>query len=130
MGWLGDDPAQAVRDTMEEVLRDQVPTAKLLRLQLHDEPKFLTGGRRSEDDDNKIVVVRAALAVGFDLDVDDGQGSIEHLTGVFSWVAAGLDTVAGRLDRTYFDLDMNLEQAGAALESRVYEIDSERPASS
>lgn len=127
MGWLGDDPAQAVRDAVSEVLRAQVPTASLVWLRLHDEPHFLTGGRRSEQDENKIVVVRAALAVGFDLEVDDGQGSVEQLTGVFSWVAAGLDTADGRVDRTFFDLDMTLADGGEALQQRIYEIDAERP---
>ena len=127
MGWLGDDPGQAVRDAVEQTLRAQVPAATLVWLRLHDEPHFLTGGRRSEQDENKITVVRAALAVGFDLEVDDGEGRVEHLRGAFSWVAAGLDTADGRVDRTFFDLDMSLEDAGTALQSRIYDVDAERP---
>ncbi len=123
MGWLGDDPAKAVRDVLEETLRQQVADAKLQWVKLHAEPYFLTGGRRSEDDPNKITVVRAALAVGFDLQVDDGAGNVEQLTGVFSWVAARLDEE--RLDRTYFDLGMDLATASKALDARIYELDAD-----
>lgn len=124
MGWLGEAPAQAVRAGVERLLQKQVETAELRWLRLHQEPCFLTGGRRSEDEAS-IIVVRAALAVGFDLEVDDGHGRLERLSGVFSWVAAGLDTDDARRDRTYLDLDMDLATASTALESRIYEIDAE-----
>ena len=122
MGWLGDDPAKAVRDALQKVLQDQVPDARLNWVRLQDEPYFLTGGRRSETDDNKVTVVRAGLAVGFELEVDDGAGNLERLQGMFSWVAAGLDTVGDRVDRTFFDLGMDLPTASSALDSRIYEL--------
>lgn len=122
MGWLGDEPAKAVRDALQKILRDQVPDARLNWVRLQDAPYFLTGGRRSETDDTKVTVVRAGLAVGFELEVDDGAGNLEQLQGVFSWVAAGLDTQSDRVDRTFFDLGMDLQTASSALDSRIYEL--------
>jgi len=123
MGWLGDDPGKAVRDMLETTLRDQVAEAKLLWVHLQDEPHFLTGGRPVPDDDTKITVVRAGLAVGFELAVDDGAGNVEELQGVFSWVATGLDTADARRDQTYFDLGADLAAAREELETRIYTLE-------
>jgi hypothetical protein len=67
LGWLGDDPAQAVRGKIEGILREQVSTARLEWIRLLGEPYYLTGGRRMPDETSKIIVTRAALAVSFEL---------------------------------------------------------------
>jgi len=41
MGWLGDDPGAAVRDALEQTLREQVPDAKLLWVRPQDEPHIV-----------------------------------------------------------------------------------------
>src|SRR3954467_1270725 len=84
LGWLGDDPAAAVRGEIEGVLRDQVPTAKLEWVRLVAAPHFRTGGRKLPDDPTKIVVMRAALAAPFELQVRS-EGRLDRLRGVFSW---------------------------------------------
>src|SRR5262245_55810574 len=89
LGWLGDDPAQAVRGEIEGILRRQVPTARLEWAHLLAEPYYLTGGRKLPDDPGQMVVTRAALAVPFALQVQSAEG-VEQLCGVFSWVAVGL----------------------------------------
>lgn len=103
LGWLGDDPARAVRGEIEHSLQQQVPTAALRWVCLQGEPYFLTGGRRPPDDPDRLILTRAALAVSFELEVDASEKT-EQLRGVFSWVAAGLD--AERRDRTYLDLGL------------------------
>jgi len=90
LGWLGDDPAQAVHSEIEGLLRQQAPTAKLEWLRLLEKPCFLTGGRKVPDSPQQIVVIRAAFAVPFELEVTSG-GKSDRLCGVFSWVASGLD---------------------------------------
>jgi hypothetical protein len=127
LGWLGDDPAQAVRGEIEGILRQQVPTAQLEWVRLLAEPYYLTGGRKVPDDPGKIIVTRAALAVPFELQVRSA-GSVDRLRGVFSWVAAGLD--GERRDRVHFDLDADLAWASERLMVRIYELDvtSEPPA--
>jgi hypothetical protein len=127
LGWLGDDPARTLRDAIERSLQQQVPKATLNWVRLGPTPHFLTGGRRDPADEGKVIVTRAALAVTFDLEVDDGAGQIERLAGSYSWVAAGLDEgEGGRLDRVFFDLGASLDEARAALQARIYEIDAER----
>ncbi|MCH9686541.1 MAG: hypothetical protein K0V04_34225 [Deltaproteobacteria bacterium] len=125
LGWLGDDPAKAVRDAIESILQQQVATSSLQWIRIHPDPHFLTGGRRDPDDAGKVIVVRAALAVAFTLAVGDGEGQVHELTGCFSWVAGGLDADA-RVDRTHFDLDMDLAAAGEALQERIYALDGEQ----
>src|SRR5947209_7755207 len=90
LGWLGDDPARALRGELEGVLRRQVPTAALVWVRLLETPYFLTGGRKVPDEPDKIIVTRAALAAPFELEVQS-EGRVDRLRGVFSWVAAGLD---------------------------------------
>lgn len=124
LGWLGDDPAKSVRDALEQILRSQVATAKLRWVRLKGEPRLLTGGARAEDNPGKIVVARAALAVSFELEVDDGEDNVEHLAGTFSWVAGHLDVADGRRDQTFFDLGVDIDEAAEQLEDRIYAIDS------
>ena len=120
LGWLGDDPAAAVREQIEGVLRQQVATAKLDWVRLVGEPEFLTGGRRMPDDLGKLILTRAALAVPFTLQVSS-EGRTDLLRGVFSWVAVGLDG-GQRRDRTYFDLDAEMDRAKEQLVERIYEL--------
>jgi hypothetical protein len=121
LGWVGDDPAQAVRGEIEGILRQQVPSAKLAWIHLNGDPYFLTGGRKAPDDPGKIVVSRAALAVSFELEVTSADRT-DHLHGVFSWVVSGLDDM--RRDRVYFDIDADLASASEQLKIRIYELDA------
>lgn len=124
LDWLGDDPEQAVRGEIESALRQQVPTAALDWVRLVGSPQFLTGGRKRRDAPNMILATRAALAVQFELQVhcEDRQ---DKLRGVFSWVTTGLD--AERKDRTYLDLDVEMEWASEMLTARIYEWDASAP---
>ncbi|MCU0492188.1 MAG: hypothetical protein MUD01_11400 [Chloroflexaceae bacterium] len=117
LGWLGDDPTQALREEIEHMLQRQVPTARLEWLRLTGEPAFLTGGRRRPDDETKIIVIRAALAVPFVLLVRS-EGRADELQGVFSWVATGLDDE--RHDRAFLDLDAAMDWATDMLKTRMY----------
>lgn len=128
LGWLGDDPAQAVREQIEGMLRQQVATAKVEWIRLLGKPYFLTGGRKASEDSSQIIVTRAALALAFDLEVraEGAAGKegdrVDSLAGVFSWVAVGLDT-DNRRDRMHLDLDAELAWASDKLMSRIYELD-------
>jgi hypothetical protein len=126
LGWLGEDPASAVRDGIKKMLREQVPSAALEWVRLTGPPEFLTGGRKDPDDQGKLIVTRAALAVPFELEVRS-EGRLDRLRGVFSWVATGLDT--GRKDRLHLDLDVDFETAKQALAARIYEPDAGVPPS-
>ena len=62
------------------------------------------------------------MALAFQLELRTGDQSAEQLTGVISWVAVGFD--AERSDRTWFDLDMDIETASERLAQRIYELDA------
>lgn len=124
LGWLGDDPAGAVRAEIGNMLRKQVPTATLDWVRLRDAPHFLTGGRKLPEDPQKIIATRAALAVAFDLQVSS-DGPTERLRGVFSWVATGLD--GERRDQAFLDLDADFAWACEQLPFRIYEADAPPP---
>ncbi|GIG59342.1 hypothetical protein Lfu02_37140 [Longispora fulva] len=127
LGWMGEDPAGAVRTAIGTMLASQNETAALMWLRLVGEPYLLTGGRRVPEDPDRVVPTRAGLAVGFELCVASAD-AVGELRGVFSWVATGLDDGLGgapRRDRTYLDLDEELPRASELLEERVYELDDE-----
>jgi hypothetical protein len=121
LGWLGEDPAKAVRAEIERILRQQVPTARLRWLRLLADPSYLTGGRKAADNPNHMIVTRAALAIPFELMVESAE-SAEQLRGVFSWVAVGLDGQRRR-DRVHFDLGADMQWASDQLKLRIYELD-------
>jgi hypothetical protein len=122
LGWLPDQPSTSVRDSIAEIIDEQVPGSVLEWVKIVEEPVFLTGGRRLPDDPDNVLVTRAALAAPFALAVQPPAGSREVLTGVFSWVATGLDPAGQRRDRVWFDLGMTREQAGDLLQQRIYQV--------
>jgi hypothetical protein len=123
LGWLADMPAAAIREEIAKTLDRQVNGSTLDWLKVIDEPVHLAGGRRSPDDPNAVILVRAAIAVPFALGVRTPDGSITILTGVFSWAAARLDT-AERMDRIWLDFGMTREDAETLLQQRIYELDA------
>lgn len=125
LGWLGDDPARAVREGIEESLRAQVADAVVEWVKVLETPRFLTGGRPRSEDEQLILVTRAALAAQFALSVRTTQHGRSVLLGVFSWAATNLSGPAERKDRHWFDLGVGLEWAGERLPERMYEIDGE-----
>ncbi|XKK64302.1 hypothetical protein HFP71_19155 [Streptomyces sp. ARC32] len=125
LGWLGDDPAAAVRKGIEESLRAQVTDAVVEWVKILERPRFLTAGRRPSEDEQVILVTRAALAAPFALSVRTAQHGRSVLLGVFSWVAVNLLPPGVRKDRHWFDLGVELDWAGEQLQGRMYEIGGE-----
>jgi hypothetical protein len=123
LGWLPDTPAAAVRASIERILTGQVPGSTVTWIKIIDRPAFLTGGRPMPDDPDRVILTRAALAAPFALGVRPPDDPPEILTGVFSWVAVGLDTPGARQDRVWFDLGMALEQAEELLQERIYQVE-------
>ncbi|MFJ9109520.1 hypothetical protein [Streptomyces sp. NPDC102283] len=125
LGWLGDNPAAAVREGIEESLRAQVADAVVEWVKILETPRFLTAGRQPSENDQVMLVTRAALAAPFALSVRTTQHGRSVLLGVFSWAAVNLSPPGVRKDRHWFDLGVELEWAGEQLQGRIYEIDGE-----
>lgn len=120
LGWLGEHPAVAVRDSIAEVLEEQVSGAVLEWIKVVDVPRYLTGGRPQPDDESYMIVTRAGIALAFALSVTSPGRKREILQGVFSWVAARLDQPGERKDRVWLDLRADLDWAEAELRKRIY----------
>jgi hypothetical protein len=123
LGWLPGTPAAAVRASIESVVAGQVPAATVPWIKVVDTPVFLTGGVRDPSDGDRIVVRRAGLAVPFALGAIAPGRPVDVLTGVFTWVATGLDAPEGHADQVWFDLGMTRQQAETRLEGRIFELD-------
>ncbi|WP_432079099.1 hypothetical protein [Streptomyces sp. YPW6] len=125
LGWLGDNPAAAIRKGIEESLRAQVADAVVEWVKILETPRFLTAGRQPSENDQVMLVTRAALAAPFALSVRTTQHGRSVLLGVFSWAAVNLSPPGVRKDRHWFDLGVELDWAGEQLQGRIYEIDGE-----
>ncbi len=123
LGWLGDDPATAVRKGIEGSLRAQVAGAVVEWVKIRETPRFLTSGRRHSADKELMLVTRAALAAPFALSVRTTRHGRSVLLGVFSWAAVNLSPPEVRKDRHWLDLGVGLDWAGERLQERIYEID-------
>jgi hypothetical protein len=122
--WLPDEPTKAVRDSVAELLADQVPGAVLEWMKVTDEPKAVTGGREVPGDEQKMILVRTGIAVPFGLSVVAPDGRRDILWGVFTWAASGLDDPSNRKDRVWFDLRTDIEAAGELLSERVFQVET------
>ncbi|MFE5792265.1 hypothetical protein ACFQ8C_06745 [Streptomyces sp. NPDC056503] len=122
LGWLGADPAAAVREGIEESLRAQVADAVVEWVKILETPRFLTGGRPGGEDAQTMLVTRAALAAPFALSVRTAQHGRSVLVGVFSWAAVNLAPPGNREDRHWLDLGVGLDWAAERLQERVYAV--------
>ncbi|TYB37149.1 hypothetical protein FXF50_16065 [Micromonospora sp. AP08] len=120
--WLGDDPATAVRESVAEIVDQQVPGATVRWMKITDEPRFLTAGRQAPDDPESLIVTRAALAASFGIGVDSPSGRYDILWGVYSIAVVGLDRADRARSRAWFDLWTALDTAEEQLRTRITEV--------
>ncbi|MFH7595529.1 hypothetical protein WDV06_10565 [Streptomyces racemochromogenes] len=122
LGWLADQPAAAVRDSIAGILDEQVAGAVVEWIKILDDPRYLTGGRPHPADPDRMTVTRAGLAVSFALSVTSPGHPRETLQGVFTRVAVGLDQPGHRKDRVWLDLRADLDWAETELRERIYRV--------
>ncbi|WP_127359083.1 hypothetical protein [Actinacidiphila soli] len=120
LDWLGQQPAVAVRDSIAEILDQQVPGATLEWIKVTDVPRYLTGGRPQPDDEGHMIVTRAGIALPFALSVISPRRKLEILQGAFSWVAVRLDQPGNRKDQVWLDLRADLDWVETELRNRIY----------
>ena len=119
--WFADDPYAAIRSSVEDTLKQQVPDSRLVTLGVLSEPQWLTGALPSEGGSSKAILVRSGVAFEFALTVES-QGRSHQLFGVFTWVAVHLNKPGQHKQRVWMDLDGKLEQFGSEgeLKTRIY----------
>lgn len=120
--WLGDDPGATIRDSVAEIVDEQVPGATIRWMKITDEPRYLTSGRRVPDDPGMLIVTRAALAAAFAIGVDAPSRDYEILWGAYSIAVVGLDRAEAR-SRVWFDLWTALDEAEQNLRARIMEVE-------
>ncbi|MBJ6617645.1 hypothetical protein [Streptomyces sp. DHE17-7] len=76
------DPRRLSQRRIEESLRAQVADAVVEWVKILETPRFLTGGRRHSEDEQVMLVTRAALAAPFALSVRTTQHGRSILRGV------------------------------------------------
>ncbi|GLW70830.1 hypothetical protein Kpho02_31290 [Kitasatospora phosalacinea] len=120
MGWLGDDPARAVRDSLTDCLAQQAPGAVVEWVEVTDRTSNRMSARRDPDDEEMVVITRIGLLVPFALAVTAPGRARETLTGILTWVAAGLDRPGARKDQVWMDLRATMPWAEDELEKRMF----------
>ncbi|WP_020519715.1 hypothetical protein [Catelliglobosispora koreensis] len=121
LGWLGDDPAQAIRESVEEIIAEQVPGAVIEWMKITDTPKFLTAGRRDESDSSQLIVTKTGIAAPFAVGV---RSIVERdiLWGVHTIVIVGMDDPDTARSRVWFELRAPLDEAEKQLPVRFTEL--------
>jgi hypothetical protein len=117
--WLDDSPLGAIRSKIESILQEQVSGSQLIAIQVSSDPQWLTGARPSNGDPDKAILVRTGVAFEFRLSVQEPNGPVHHLQGVFSWVGIHLDDSEKAQQRIWFDIGGNLETLGSEGELRM-----------
>lgn len=124
--WLHPNAIDAIRDAFSENLNTQVKNSELLGLHVTAKPDWLTGTRPKGDDESKAILIRVGLAFSFELSVKTPEGVVHDLKGVYSWVSVNMDDPENIAQRTWTDLDGELNEYGSEgyLKERVYfEVD-------
>ncbi len=120
--WFSDKPFEEITATIEQMFIKQAPATKMLSFEIASDPQWLTGGRKSENND-KVILVRSGLAVACNFTLQNND-DIYDLTGIFTWVGTNLDS--NPITKKWMDLDGTLEEFGqnGLLKERIYELDS------
>lgn len=124
-GWLGEDPAGAIRESVTECFEDQAPGAVLTWMKVLEPPRCATTGRPAPDDERYLIPTRAGVAVWFAAQISAPDRARATVCGIFTWVAIHLDAPGDRRDRIWLDLDADLDWAEQQLPPRMYGLDAE-----
>ncbi len=119
--WLDEDPPRRIRTAFEEWGDDKVAGTRVVQIAVVGKPQFLTGGKRLDDDPEKMRLVRTGVAFAFAVHIRAPDGEDHHVKGVFSWIGMDLDEPTAR-QRLWIDVDGSLDELGSEgrLRTRVY----------
>ncbi len=120
--WFSDNPFEDLITILTRMFVRHSPSTKIIDFEITNEPEWLTGGRKIEDD-NKVIVTRSGMAVACDLTLQDNNGTYK-LNGIFTWVGVNLDT--NPITNMWMDLDGSMEEFGkdGLLNERIYGLEA------
>ena len=120
--WFSDEPFEDITSTVEAIFTRQAPNTKMLSFEITSAPQWLTGSRKSENNDN-VILVRSGMAVSCNFTLENNN-KIHDLNGILTWVGTNLDS--NPITNMWMNLNGTLEEFGqeGMLKERMYELDS------
>lgn len=123
------DPFGLIRSEVEDGLREQIPDTEVISIATLEKPKFLTLGRKTEDDEGKVIVthfafcLRARLTVLFD---ERRKGEVIEATLTFLF--GNVDQPGKQRFRRLFDMhdDANAQFDDEKLKQRFLAFRAEQ----
>lgn len=111
-------PFHVIRSELEETLRAQVPSSRIHSIVADGEPKFLTLGRKLEDDEGKMVVTHYGVCFQCTIDVESDEHREPDLRCTMTLCVGGLDKPGGARMQTWMHLHVDTD---AAFERETFE---------
>lgn len=120
--WFSNNPFKEITTTIEQLFIKQEPNTKMLSFEITSNPEWLTGGKKSENNDT-VILVRSGVAVSCNFTLHNNK-DVYHLKGIFTWVGVHLNTTP--ITNMWMDIDGTLDEFGkeGKLKERIYELDS------
>lgn len=118
-----DDPFVLIRAEIEAGLTRQVPSTRVESIRCTGEPKFLTIGRRREDDPGKVIVTHFASCFRCTIDVASDTRA-ESLVATVTLCFGEVDQPGAERMRSFIDVHDDAESAfdDAAFQQRFLEF--------
>lgn len=110
--WLAEEPYNYIRESLEEMITNQVADAQLVDIRALEEPQWLSGARKKEEDGGKAILTRCGVAFALEMDIRQPDDSMVRVSGVYSWVSKNLDTAKPK-SRIWVDVDGTLDEFGS-----------------
>lgn len=124
LNWLcpSGDPYVDIKNSLQDILAEQVKGTQIDSLVITESPQWLSGGRPDPDDEGKIILVRCAVAMALRAKLSTPSGEAHTLPAIFTWAGAGLDDPQTSRQRTWLDVQGGLPEFGSEglLQERVY----------
>lgn len=106
-----DEPFAVIREELEAMFRQQVPSSKLNSITARGEPRFLTLGRRLEDDEDKIVVTHYGVCFQCTVDVESDDHREPELACTMTLAFGDIDAPGEQRMQTWMDLHADADPA-------------------
>lgn len=120
--WADAPLPDLMRYFLEDAFRSPYPESALLSIQCLSSPRYLTGAKPLEEDENKAVMSRLAVAFAVSIEfTTDSQANPENIDGVAVFIAQNLDQLDDHQLRLEFHPQGDIDMLEMELETKIYE---------